>query len=142
MTITTRTMALIGAAGLTAAALAGCSSGSSSSSATSASPTEAPTTASPSGSSDTLCTSEAIVTVLPQGSQIEKFDCETVAGTEWAAVRVTPGPTVFFLKAVNDTWDVSTSDEICGTASAGLPPKLLDYCSDESGSMGSSASPS
>ena len=61
-----------------------------------------------------------------------RFDCETVAGTQWAAAEVEPGPTVFFLQEQNGKWDVSTSDEICGTASAGLPPKLLAYCDSPS----------
>ena len=123
------THAVILIAGLSVAALTGCSSSSSSSETsptptetvasptpteTAASPTPTETTASP--TSGSLCSEEAIMAAIPEG-------------TEWAAVEVQPGPTVFFLQASGDTWDVSTSDEVCGTASAGLPPELLDYCS-------------
>ena len=48
------------------------------------------------------------------------------------AVRLTSRGPVFFLQEQNGTWDVSTSDEVCGTASAGLPPKLLAYCASSS----------
>ena len=137
--------AVILIAGLSVAALAGCSDSSSSSEAsptqTTASPVTSPTptetTASPTTSptSGSLCSEEAIMAAIPEGSEMVKYNCANVAGTEWAAVEVQPGPTVFFLQANGDTWDVSTSDEVCGTASAGLPPELLDYCSDvESGS--------
>lgn len=137
--------AVILIAGLSVAALAGCSGSSSSSEASPTqtaespvtSPTPAETTASPTSSptSGSLCTEEAIMAAIPEGSEMVKYNCANVAGTEWAAVEVQPGPTVFFLQANGDTWDVSTSDEVCGTASAGLPPELLDYCSDvDSGS--------
>jgi hypothetical protein len=140
--------AIVLIAGLSVAALAGCSNSSSSpevsptqteaSPVTSPTPTE--TTASPtttptsSPTTGSLCTEEAIMAAIPEGSTMVKYNCANVAGTEWAAVEVDPGPTVFFLQASGETWDVSTSDEVCGTASAGLPPELLDYCSDvESG---------
>jgi len=61
---------------------------------------------------------------------MEKFTCAEAGSEYWAAAEVKPGPTVFFLKWSGSTWDVMTSDEVCGTASAGLPDKLLDYCSD------------
>ncbi len=143
-----RRCAIVLLAGLSAAALTGCSGSSSSSEAspsqTPASPTASPTptetvtetatataTATP---TDSLCTEEAIMAAIPEGSEMVKYNCADVSGTQWAAVEVKPGPTVFFLQASGDTWDVSTSDEVCGTASAGLPPELLDYCSDvESG---------
>lgn len=123
---------------MSVAALAGCSGSTSDTAAsptastapTSAAPSPSPTqtTASPSTSTD-LCSEEAILAALPQGSEMSRFDCADVAGVQWAAAEVQPGPTVFFLQDADGTWDVSTSDEICGTASAGLPPKLLDYCS-------------
>jgi hypothetical protein len=136
------THAVILIAGLSVAALTGCSSSSSSSETsptptetvasptpteTAASPTPTETTASP--TSGSLCSEEAIMAAIPEGSEMVKYNCANVSGTEWAAVEVQPGPTVFFLQASGDTWDVSTSDEVCGTASAGLPPELLDYCS-------------
>lgn len=124
----------VGAATL-ALALGACSSGTSTDSTTPAATSAAPTTAAPTGGG---CTAESLLAVLPEGATMVRFDCESVSGTEWAAVEVQPGPTVFFLQQQGDTWDVSTSDEICGTASAGLPPKLLDYCSAESSSPTSS----
>ena len=135
----THAVALV--AGLSIAALAGCSSSSSTSESTptptqtaaspvaSPAPTETETTPTASPTTGDLCTEEAILAAIPEGSEMVKFNCADVSGTQWAAVEVQPGPTVFFLQASGDTWDVSTSDEVCGTASAGLPPELLDYCS-------------
>ncbi len=141
-TKTTLPLFAVGAASL-ALVLPACSSGSSTGgTSTPAATSAAPTTAAPTQASG--CTAESLLAVLPEGATIVRFDCESVAGKEWAAVEVEPGPTVFFLQQQGSTWDVSTSDEICGTASAGLPPKLLDYCSSTSGSGAEtgSASPS
>ena len=131
-----RRATLLAAGTLSVAALSGCSNSSSDSAAspsaaapTSAAPMPTQTTASPSATSD-LCSEDAILAAIPEGSEMVRFDCADVAGTQWAATEVNPGPTVFFLKDAGGTWDVSTSDKICGTASAGLPPKLLDYCSN------------
>lgn len=57
-----------------------------------------------------------------------RYTCASDGDMEYAAAEVNPGPTVFFLTLDNGTWDVSTSDEVCGTASAGYPPEILDYC--------------
>lgn len=122
-----RILLAAGAATALTFAMTACSSGSSSSEGTSSpQPTSAEPTVSPTTSD--LCTDTAILGALPQDASLVRFDCADVGGTEWAAAEVNPGPTVFFLQANNGTWDVSTSDEVCGTASAGLPPKLLDYC--------------
>ena len=59
---------------------------------------------------------------------MQKFTCADVAGTPWAAARVEPGTTVFFLQWTGTSWNAEDSDSVCGTASAGLPPKLLAYC--------------
>lgn len=121
----------------TALIIAGCSSSSDDNGGESPEPTATVTetekpTASPTstGGSTTsaLCSEEAILNALPESSEMVSYTCADVAGTEWAAAKVNPGPTVFFLQANGNTWDVSTSDEVCGTASAGLPPSLLDYC--------------
>ena len=66
---------------------------------------------------------------LPGGSRMKRFDCAEVGDTDWAAARVAPGPTVFFLQWDGKAWQAEDSDSVCGTASAGLPSKLLDYCS-------------
>lgn len=136
-----RLVTLCAVGSLTVAALSACSDSSSDSAAspaaspaqTSAAPSPTQTTASPSPATASpttdLCSEESILAAIPEGSEMVRYDCADVSGTQWAAAEVDPGPTVFFLQAAGDTWQVSTSDEICGTASAGLPPKLLDYCS-------------
>ena len=67
------------------------------------------------------------------------FHCGSTGGGEIAGVKVNPGPTVFFLETKNGKWEVINSDKICGTASAGLPPAVLAYCTSASTK---SASPS
>lgn len=106
--------------------LVGCSSPSGSDTgptATAAAPTSAA-----SGSGEADCSAESIASALPGGSEVVKFDCADVSGTEWAAASVSPGPTVFFLQWSGGAWKAETSDEVCGTASAGLPEVLLSYC--------------
>lgn len=133
---TAQTLALAGVAAL---AFTGCSGSSSSSPSASPSPAQSTTqpaspTASPSGSATSdACNADAILAALPTGSELVKFDCSDVSGTLWAAAEVNPGPTVFFLQQNGDTWQASTADEVCGTASAGWPEVLLDYCAATSG---------
>jgi co-chaperonin GroES (HSP10) len=74
------------------------------------------------------CTSEAILAALPAGATMDEFTCADVGGKLWAAARVSPGGTVFFLQWNGTTWNAQDSQSICGTASAGLPPSLLSYC--------------
>ena len=74
------------------------------------------------------CSSQAILSALPGGAAMEEFSCAKVGDTEWAAARVSPGDTVFFLKWNGTKWDAEDSQSICGTASAGLPQSLLSYC--------------
>jgi hypothetical protein len=102
-------------AGLPQSLLSYCKAGPSSS------PTKPPTEA---------CTSEAILAALPSGAAMQEFTCADVGGKLWAAARVSPGDTVFFLQwnANSDTWSAQDSSSICGTASAGLPQSLLSYC--------------
>lgn len=130
-------LALAGAATIATAALTGCSGSTTSEPTTSptvapttqAPTTTAPTSPTPTSTSSETCSEQSILSALPEGSEMVRFDCADVSGTTWAAAEVKPGPTVFFLQDNAGTWDVSTSDEVCGTASAGLPQKLLDYCS-------------
>ena len=88
--------------------------------------------ASPSSSPTTpvtaACTSEAILAALPAGATMQEFTCADVGGKLWAAARVSPGDTVFFLQWNGTTWNAEDSQSICGTASAGLPQSLLSYC--------------
>ena len=74
------------------------------------------------------CTSEAILAALPAGATMDEFTCADVGGKLWAAARVSPGDTVFFLQWNGTKWNAQDSQSICGTASAGLPavaPVLL-----------------
>ncbi len=101
---------------------------------TTASPTMSPTmspTASPTVAPiGAPCTSAALTEVLPSGAQLQSFVCASTGAERWAAGQYTSGPSVenFFAKAEGGTWKSVNSEEICGTASAGLPQKILDYC--------------
>lgn len=111
------------------AALGACSSNSNSSSSASPTPTETKTTSSASPtSSGATCTSESIQGAIPSTAKIQSFHCGSTGGGEIAAVRYTPGPTVLFLETKNGKWAVINPDQVCGTASAGLPPAVLAYC--------------
>lgn len=126
---------LVSGVGIAALTVAGCSSSSDTT------PTESPTATATTAPVTAECTTDSILAALPDGSTMVKFDCADVGGTQWAAAKVDPGPTVFFLQEKNSTWDVSMSDEVCGTASAGLPEKLLKYCSSNNPSPTATASP-
>ncbi|MFN8169292.1 MAG: hypothetical protein U0S36_10965 [Candidatus Nanopelagicales bacterium] len=129
-----RSVIAVAAVPVLALGLSACSSSSSSSATTSPSSS---TSASTSGSPSTNCTAEALLAAVPAGATLDKFECADVAGTEWAALKVNPGPTVFFLKWSGSAWQAETSDSVCGTASAGLPPKLLAFCPTPSPSTSS-----
>jgi co-chaperonin GroES (HSP10) len=88
-----------------------------------AGPSSSPTTP-----ATAACTSEAILAALPSGATMQKFTCANVGGKLWAAARVSPGDTVFFLRWNGTKWNAQDSQSICGTASAGLPQSLLSYC--------------
>ncbi len=96
----------------------------SASSSASASPTMSPT------STTAACTATALSAALPSGSQLQSFVCVNVSAERWAAGQYMSGPAVenFFAKAEGTTWKSISKDEVCGTASAGLPQKILDYC--------------
>lgn len=130
----TRTLAASTAVAL-AAALAGCSSNSSadptasptnSASVPTASPTEPTAQPTPTEAS---CTKDSLDAALPEGAIMLQYKCEYVGSTNYAAVLANPGPTAFFAIDTKGTWRVSTSDQICGTASAGWPESLLAFCS-------------
>lgn len=74
------------------------------------------------------CSSRALLAALPGGATMKEFDCANAGGEEWAAARVDPGNTVFFLQRSGTKWNAVTSSDVCGTASAGVPAKLLSYC--------------
>ncbi|MFN8125313.1 MAG: peptidoglycan-binding domain-containing protein [Candidatus Nanopelagicales bacterium] len=88
-------------------------------------------TSTPSPTSTTApCTATALAASLPSDAQLQSFVCVNVAAERWAAGQYMSGPSVqnFFAKADGSTWKSVSKDQVCGTASAGLPPKLLDYC--------------
>jgi co-chaperonin GroES (HSP10) len=93
-----------------------------------AAPSSSRTSTSPTTPATAACTSEAILAALPAGATMQEFTCADVGGKLWAAARVSPGDTVFFLQWNGTKWNAKDSQSICGTASAGLPQSLLSYC--------------
>lgn len=94
-------------------------------------PTAVPTTTKPTATTKPVgaqCTSSALLAPLPSGAKMITYNCAYAGNEYWAGVKVNPGPTVYFEKAVNNKWTVLTKDSVCGTASAGLPPVILNYC--------------
>lgn len=141
--MTNHTQITLAIAGLAVASLAGCSSGSSSDAASStpaetspaassSAPSESPSGDASATTSQPACDETAILAALPESSKMIKYTCNTAGVEYWAAAEVDPGPTVFFLKWTGDTWDPMMSDDVCGTASAGLPEDILAYCEDAS----------
>jgi len=132
--------AILSIAGAATLVMAGCSS--SSDTAASASPTVEPTTATASASASASasptntggggggaeCNSASIGAAIPEGATVKKFDCSSTGNGQIAGVVYGPGTSVLFLQAKGGTWEVISSDSICGGASAGLSPKLLAYC--------------
>lgn len=136
---------LVVAAGTSAmvVVLGACSSNSSSSSSSSPTPTQSSSSATSSPtSSGASCTSESLQSAIPNGAKIVSFNCGSTGGGEIAAVKFNPGPTVLFLETKNGKWAVINADRVCGTASAGLPPKVLAYCTTASPTKSASASKS
>ncbi len=93
-------------------------------------PTASPTSTPSPTSVSAACTATALSAALPSGAKLQSFVCTNVAAERWAAGQYMSGPAVenFFAKADGNAWKSVSKDEVCGTASAGLPPKLLDYC--------------
>ena len=104
-------------------------------------PSSSPTTSSQASNTKAECSSQAILSALPGGATMQEFTCAKVGDTEWAAARVSPGNTVFFLQWNGTKWNAEDSQSICGTASAGLPQSLLSYCKAGPSSSPTSTSP-
>jgi co-chaperonin GroES (HSP10) len=104
-------------------------------------PSSSPTTSSKGPNTKADCSSQAILSALPGGATMQEFTCAKVGDTEWAAARVSPGDTVFFLRWNGTKWNAQDSQSICGTASAGLPQSLLSYCKAAPSSSPTSTSP-
>lgn len=84
----------------------------------------------PMAKSQKACNSKNLLHSLEIGSHMKKYTCAYVGGDKWAAVLLKEGPTLYFEKYMpkGNHWNVYMADEICGTASAGFPASLLDYC--------------
>jgi hypothetical protein len=77
------------------------------------------TTTAPAGAT---CTAASLLTGLPaEGEQIKSYVC----ADGWAAGTLTDGTTKFILEVDGDKW-VAPSQDPCGSASAGLPPVILE----------------
>ena len=77
------------------------------------------------------CTATALAMAMPQGTTINSFLC---SGNYAAGSNTGPGgsPTPFLLESVNGKWS-DPSQSPCGTASAGIPPIILETgCPKES----------
>lgn len=132
MTITYKA-GLVAAAGILAVgSLAACSGSSDSSQ--SASPTATETSASASSTEThevgATCDKGSLQTVVPQGANINVFKCGSTGDGQIAAVQYGPGVNVVFAKTtgVGGQWQIIDKNEICGTASAGLPASVLAFC--------------
>lgn len=88
----------------------------------SASPTSTPTKA--------PCTATAIQAALPPGDKVTSFVCAEGGVERWAAGDDANKEfdAVFIMKDNGGKWETVPRDEICGTASAGIPESILKYC--------------
>jgi hypothetical protein len=70
------------------------------------------------------CTATALAMAMPQGTTINSFIC---SGNYAAGTNTGTGgsPTPFLLESVNGAWS-DPSQSPCGTASAGIPPIILE----------------
>jgi hypothetical protein len=70
------------------------------------------------------CTATALAMAMPQGTTINSFIC---SGNYAAGSNTGSGgsPTPFLLESVNGAWS-DPSQSPCGTASAGIPPIILE----------------
>lgn len=86
--------------------------------------TTAPAT-STTAASGAVCTAQSLLEGLPaEGEQIRSYVC----ADGWAAGTLTDGTTKFILEVVDGRW-VAPSQDPCDSASAGLPPVILqDGC--------------
>ena len=94
-------------------------------------PTSSTTTAAPGTTSTTAaggtapCTATALAMATPQGTTINSFICsgDYAAGTLTGQGASEPSP--FLFESVNGSWS-DPSQSPCGTASAGIPPIILE----------------
>lgn len=68
--------------------------------------------------------------MLPSGETVSVITCDMAGSEYWAAGKATKSgsSTVFFLRSNGTKWTVVPTGEVCGTAMAGLGPKILAYC--------------
>lgn len=83
--------------------------------------TPPPTTTTPAGGT-APCTASALLGGLPaEGESIGSYVCSD----GWAAGTLSDGTTKFILQSDDSRW-VAPSQDPCGTASAGIPPVILE----------------
>jgi len=70
----------------------------------------------------------SLLAALPAGSTMDKFQCAIASPTMWAAARVKPGPTVYFLSITSGAWKVSKTGQVCTTPNKSLPKEILAFC--------------
>lgn len=77
------------------------------------------------------CTKASLQTVTPDGAQINAFKCGSTGDGQVAAVEYGPGVNVVFAQTtgIGGPWEIINKNKVCGTASAGLPPAVLAFCS-------------
>lgn len=132
MKITYKAGMLAAAGVLAMGSLAACSG--SSNNTPSPGPTETSASASASATETNqvgaTCDKTSLQSVVPNGASINKFNCGKTGGGQIAAVEYSPGTNVIFAKTtgVGGNWEIVNKNTICGTASAGLPAEVLNYC--------------
>jgi len=99
--------------------------------------TEVPTatpTPTPTPSPAAPCVAEAVAEVLKGAEQLRSYTCADAGDERWAAGKTAKGDDgveySFFAQADREIWVRVPSRRVCGTASAGLPQSILNYCSD------------
>lgn len=67
---------------------------------------------------------------MPKGQVPAQFKCAEVGDEYWAAGSYTSGTKQkpFFMQSERGVWVDVDPGRICGTASAGFPPNMLEYC--------------
>lgn len=75
------------------------------------------------------CTAASLAGVLPAGSEITNYKCAGGWAGGWYETKADQdAPDIFFAHIEGDQWVSVSPGQICGTASAGLPPSILKFC--------------
>jgi len=94
-------------------------------------PTAAPTDGSSPEPTDASalgqCTNESILPMLPDGSQIDSFECALGSPYMWAAVEATSPTQVYFMRS-NGPWELVDTATACAKGDDQAPEELLAHC--------------